>query len=96
MAEELENIIELTDEEGKVIKCQLFDIIEFEGKDYAILSDIEDEEQEAIIVRYSEEDEMSYFETIEDDDEFERVSEYVDQLIADFEEEENEEESEEE
>ena len=89
MAEELENIIELTDEEGKVIKCQLFDIIEFEGKDYAILSEIDDEEQEAIIVHYTEENDMSYFETIDDDDEFERVSEYVDQLIAEFEEEEN-------
>lgn len=88
MAEELENIIELTDEEGKVIKCQLFDIIEFEGKDYAILSEIDDEEQEAIIVHYTEENDMSYFETIDDDDEFERVSEYVDQLIAEFEEEE--------
>lgn len=90
MAEELENIIELTDEEGKVIKCQLFDIIEFEGKDYAILSEIDDEEQEAIIVHYTEENDMSYFETIDDDDEFERVSEYVDQLIAEFEEEEEE------
>ena len=37
MAEEENNLIELTDEEGNVIKCALYDIIDFEDKQYAIL-----------------------------------------------------------
>ena len=84
MAEEENNLIELTDEEGNVIKCALYDIIDFEGKQYAVLADMTDEnaqEYDTIIVNYTEKDGMSYFETIDDDDEFDRVSEYVDKLI---------------
>ncbi len=84
MAEEENNMIELTDEDGKVIKCALYDIVDFEDKQYAILADMtnaQDEEYDTIITVYTEEDGMSYFETIEDDDEFDRVSEYVDKLL---------------
>ena len=95
MAEEENNLIELTDEEGNTIKCALYDIIDFEDKQYAILADMTDENAEqydTIIVTYTEEDGTSYFETIEDDDEFDRVSEYVDKLLEeeDFEDEEDE------
>ena len=84
MTEEENNLIELTDDEGNVIKCALYDIIEFEDKQYAILADMshaEDEEYDTIIVTYKEEDGMSYFETIEDEDEFDRVSDYVDKIL---------------
>ena len=84
MAEEENNLIELTDEDGNVIKCALYDIIDFEDKQYAILADMsnaEDEEYDTIITVYTEEDGTSYFETIEDDDEFDRVSEYVDKIL---------------
>ena len=84
MTEEENNLIELTDDEGNVIKCALYDIIDFEDKQYAILADMsnaEDEEYDTIIVTYKEEDGMSYFETIEDDDEFDRVSDYVDKIL---------------
>lgn len=94
MAEEENNLIELTDEEGNVIKCALYDIIDFEGKQYAILADMshaEDEQYETIIVTYTEEDGMSYFETIDDDEEFDRVSEYVDKLLEEEYEDEDEE-----
>ncbi len=37
MAIDEENIIEITDDDGTVIKCELYDIIEFEGKQYALL-----------------------------------------------------------
>lgn len=84
MAEEENNLIELTDEDGNTIKCALYDIIDFEDKQYAVLADMtnaQDEEYDTIIVTYTEKDGMSYFETIEDDDEFDRVSEYVDNLL---------------
>lgn len=84
MAEEENNLIELTDEDGNVIKCALYDIIDFEDKQYAILADMsqaEDDMYDTIIVTYTEEDGTSYFETIEDDEEFDRVSEYVDKIL---------------
>ncbi len=79
---EIDNIIEITDDDGTVIKCELYDIIEFAGKQYALLTESEsaDEEPELVLMRYTEEGEESYFETIDDDDEFEKVSEYIENL----------------
>ena len=90
MTEEENNLIEITDEEGNILKCGLYDIIEFEGKQYAILleADADVEEAEMVLMRYSEEDGESYFETIEDDEEFEKVSEYVETLDDEAEDEE--------
>jgi uncharacterized protein YrzB (UPF0473 family) len=91
MTEELENnIIEVTDDEtGEVIKCELYDIIEFENKQYALLVEAEaaEEEAEVVLMRYSEVGEESYFETIDDDDEFEKVSNYIESLDTEGEEE---------
>jgi len=89
MSEEENNIIEITDDEGNTIKCELYDIIEFESNQYAVLVEAETEEDdpEMVLMRYTEEDGESYFETIEDDDEFERVSEYIENLEDEIEEE---------
>ena len=90
MAEELDNTIEIIDDDGTIIKCELYDIVEFDGKQYAVLAekDSEDEEPELVLMRYTEEGEESYFETIDDDDEFERVSEYIENLDTEDEDEE--------
>lgn len=90
MAEELDNTIEIIDDDGTTIKCELYDIVEFDGKQYAVLEekDSEDEEPELVLMRYTEEGEESYFETIDDDDEFERVSEYIENLDTEDEDEE--------
>ena len=82
MAIDEENIIEITDEDGTVIKCELYDIVEFEGKNYALLveADSEEEEPEVVLMRYSEEGEDVFFETIDDDEEFEKVQEYIESL----------------
>lgn len=90
MTEEENNLIEITDDEGNTLKCGLYDIIEFEGKQYAILleADANIDEAEMVLMRYTEEDGESYFETIEDDDEFEKVSEYVETLDDEVEEDE--------
>lgn len=89
MAEEENNIIEITDDEGNTIKCELYDIIEFGNNQYAVLLDVDTDEEnpEMVLMRYTEEDGESYFETIEDDDEFERVSEYIENLEDEIEEE---------
>ncbi len=83
MENELENnIIEITDDDENVIKCELYDIIEFEGTEYALLLEIgtNEEEPELVIMRYIEEGEDAYFETIDNDEEFEKVSNYVESL----------------
>ncbi len=83
MTEEMENnIIEVIDDDGTVIKCELYDIIEFEGNQYALLVEAEsdEEEPEVVLMRYTEEGEESFFETIDDDAEFEKVSAYIETL----------------
>jgi hypothetical protein len=90
MAIDEENIIEITDDDGTVIKCELYDIVEFEDKQYALLveADTNEEEPEVVLMRYTEEGEEVFFETIEDDEEFDRVQEYIESLEDEVEDEE--------
>lgn len=90
MTEEENNVIEITDEEGNVLKCELYDIIEFENNQYAILTEADntDDDPEMVIMRYTEEDGDSYFETIDNDEEFERVAKYLETIDIEDEEEE--------
>lgn len=89
MADVNENIIEITDDDGTVIKCELYDIIEFENKQYALLieADAQDDEPEVVLMRYVEEGDESFFETIDDDEEFEKISNYIESLDTDEDEE---------
>ena len=74
-------IIETVDEEGNPVKFELYNIIEFEGKDYALLlPKNETESEELVLMSITKDGEDYSFETIEDDDEFERVSEYIENL----------------
>lgn len=89
MSDELEqNYVELTDEEGKVTKCEIYDVVDFEEKTYAILMPLEadsEEDGELIVMEYVEEDEDGFFQNIEDDEEFERVCDYIESLADDVE-----------
>ena len=42
MSEELENYVEITDEDGVSTKCEIYDVIDFEDKTYALLLPLED------------------------------------------------------
>ena len=78
-----DQIIETITEDGEKVQFRLFDIIEFEEKEYALLLPMDDEEgdePELVLMRLQKEDEDYLFETIEDDEEFERVSEYIESL----------------
>ena len=77
-----DNIVETVDEDVNVINFKLFDIIEFENKEYALLLPVESEEDEdeLVIMRLVKDEEEYSFETIDDDDEFDRVSEYLEEL----------------
>lgn len=93
MAIDEDNIIEMTDEDGNVVKCELYDVVEFEGNQYALLVEAEsdDEEPEVVLMKYTEEGEDVYFETIDDDEEFDRVQNYIESLEDEFELDESEE-----
>ena len=86
--------VEVLWEDGSVIKCEIYDVIDFENKTYALLIPMgeDDEDTEVIVMEYVEEDEdNAHFQTIEDEDEFNRVCEYVQSFEEDEEFEEEEE-----
>lgn len=86
MSEE-KRIIETIDENGNEVKFELFDIIEFEEQEYALLTNPEDENDENIVVMKLLKEGSGYsLETIEDDEEFDKVSEYIESLEEEIEE----------
>lgn len=89
MSEEEMNLVELADEEGNITNCEIYDIVEFEGKTYAMLLPLEGEEEEdpeLIVLEYVEEGEEASFVSIEDEDEFNRVCDYIESLAEEVEE----------
>lgn len=82
MANEEKQLIETVDEEGKVVNFELFDIIEFEEKEYALLlpAESENDEDEVVLMKLTKDGEDYLFEAIEDDEEFDKVAEYIENL----------------
>lgn len=77
--------VEIVGEDGTTEKCEIYDVIDFEGKTYALLlplsEDEDDEEAEVIVMEYVEESEDDgYFQNIEDEAEFQRVCAYIESL----------------
>ncbi len=81
-----EQLIETIDEDGNIINFELIDIIEMDGKEYGLLlpkedeNDDSDEEKEVVLMRLTKEGEEYVFEMIEDDNEFNKVVDYIDSL----------------
>ena len=70
-------------EDGSVIKCEIYDVIDFENKTYALLIPLgeDDDDTEVMVMQLVEDDEENaHFEAIEDEAEFNRVCEYVQTL----------------
>lgn len=90
MAKENDQLIETVDENGNVITFELFDIVEVDEKEYALLLPTETEageEDEIVLMRLSKDGEEYIFETIDDDAEFEKVAAYVETLEDEIEDE---------
>lgn len=81
MADE-DQIIETLDENGKVVRFELFDVVEVDEQEYALLLPIETEEEndELVLMRLTKDGEEYLFETIEDDEEFDKVATYVENM----------------
>ncbi len=82
MAKEEKQLIETVDEDGNVVNFELFDIVEFEEKEYALLLPVENEieDGEVVLMRLSKDGEDYLFEAIDDDEEFDKVSDYIENL----------------
>lgn len=83
MSKENDQLIETVDENGNVITFELFDIVEVEEKEYALLLPTEaeaGEEDELVLMRLTKSGEDYLFETIDDDAEFKKVADYVESL----------------
>lgn len=86
-----EQIIETIDENGEKVKFELYDIVEVEEQEYALLLPVEDSEEDAeelVIMRLEKEGDEYLFETIDSDEEFDRVASYVETLMDEEDEEE--------
>lgn len=80
MADE-DQIIETVDENGNVVKFELFDIVEVDEQEYALLLPIgEEKAEEVVLMKITKDGEEYLFETIDDDDEFEKVATYVENM----------------
>ena len=87
--------VEVLWEDGTDIKCEIYDVIDFEEKTYALLIPLgeEDDDTEVIVMEYVEDDEdNAHFQTIEDEAEFNRVCDYVKSIEEEYEDEDDEEE----
>ncbi len=92
---EEQQFVDILWEDGSTVKCEVYDVIDFENKTYALLLPLEDEDNdedtELIVMEYVEEDEdNAHFQTIEDEDEFNRVCEYINSLEEEYEDDEEE------
>lgn len=80
-----DNIIETVDEHGQHVKFELVDIVEVDEVEYGLLYPVEGFDPEhpdkpgdkVIIMRLKKDGEDFIFEKIEDDEEFEKVADYV-------------------
>lgn len=86
-----EAVITLEGEDGNSYSCQILDIFEFDNQEYALLlkmgepekaEEAAEDEGSLVIMRLVQRDDQSIFQTIESDEEFERVVKHVEELAA--------------
>lgn len=74
-------IIKTVGENGEEVELKLIDIISVNDVDYALLlpaeSNLDDDECEIVLMRLKQDNSEYIFETIEDDDEFDLVSQAI-------------------
>jgi len=85
-----QQFVEIYGEDGQIVKCEIYDVVDFENKTYALLlpedEDENDGDSELIVMEYVEENDDGYFQNIEDEAEFNRVCAYIQSLNDDEEE----------
>jgi uncharacterized protein YrzB (UPF0473 family) len=80
---EADEVVTLVDEEGAEHDFTVIDIIEVDGSEYAILLPVDEENNEAIILKFAKDEEGNeLLVDIEDDEEWEKVSDAWEEMIA--------------
>lgn len=87
MENEEKQLIETIDENGNKLTFELYDIVEVDEQEYALLISPDNEEDEITLMRLSQDGEEYIFESIDDDAEFDKVAEYVESMDDEDEEE---------
>ncbi len=84
MTKQDEQIIETFDEEGNKVSFELLDIVVVDDIEYALLlpqdEEQNEEEPEVLVMRLKKDGEEYTFETIEDDEEFNKIAEYIEEV----------------
>ena len=84
MTNKEEQFIETFDEDGNKVTFELLDIVTVDDIEYALLlpkeAETEDEESEVLVMRLKKDGEEYTFETIEDDEEFDKVAQYIEEI----------------
>ena len=82
------NIIKTEDEDGNIHSFELIDVVAMGDQEYGVLIYLdeegehdEDEEQEIVIMKLIKEDDGYVFESIDDDDEFNRVAMFIEEEL---------------
>ncbi|MCL2355502.1 MAG: DUF1292 domain-containing protein [Oscillospiraceae bacterium] len=78
MEEELDNVVILNDEDGKEVKFEFLDLIEFEEQSYIVLLPLEEDEEDAgevviLQVEDSESEEEESYVSVEDQEVLQKV-----------------------
>lgn len=80
---EADEVITLVDEEGAEHDFTVIDIIEVDGSQYAILLPVEEENDEAIILKFTHDDDGNeLLVDIEEDEEWEKVADAWEEMMA--------------
>lgn len=84
MTNKNEQIIETVDENGNKVSFELLDIVTVDDVEYALLlpsePSEEDDENEVLVMRLKKDGEEFTFEAIEDDEEFDKVAQYIEEV----------------
>lgn len=83
MTNKNEQLIETFDEDGNKVSFELLDIVSVDDVEYALLlpaGEKNDEDGEILVMRVHKDGEDYSFEVIEDDEEFNRIAEYIEEL----------------
>ena len=75
------NLVETFDEEGNKVTFELVDILTVDNVEYALLlPEKSTEDDDMIVMRLKKEGDEYSFETIDDEDEFNRVADYIEEI----------------
>jgi uncharacterized protein YrzB (UPF0473 family) len=82
LMENNENIIVLSDENGEETQFEIVTVLEIEGKEYYVLYPVDSDEEDALVLKLDKNEVgEEVLTTIEDDEEFDRVSEAYEEWL---------------